>query len=377
MVINKYIFLSVITASLLGSCNDTDNANNHIKSDSTETTPIVPVVVTEKVYDDSDDPAIWLHPTHPDSSLIVGTDKHEEKGGLFVFDLKGKIDSSRSIVPLKRTNNVDIAYGFKWDNGQSTDIAVCTERDRNMIRIFSLPTMKAVDNGGVAVFSNQEHKLPMGIALYTRPSDNAIFAIVGRKNGPKTGYLEQYLLKDDGKGNITGELVRSFGNFSGLKEIESIAVDNELGYVYYSDEGAGIHKYYADPAKGNEELAVFGLNEFKDDNEGISIYKLDDGTGYILVSDQGADRFNIYPREGAGSSNPHEHKRIISLPFSTKESDGSDVTSVSLPGYEGGLFVAMSTDSTFHYYKWSDIAKRGNLKIRQTVDSSAASTPHR
>ncbi len=76
------------------------------------------------------------------------------------------------------------------------------------------------------------------------------------------------------------------------------------------------------PQKGNDELAVFGMNEFKDDNEGISIYKFDDGTGYILVSDQGANRFNIYPREGADNNNPHEHALIATLPFSTSQSDG-------------------------------------------------------
>ncbi len=85
--------------------------------------------------------------------------------------------------------------------------------------------------------------------MYTRISNGAIYAIVGRKSGPVEGYLEQYLLKDNGNGQVVGELVRSFGKFSGIKEIESIAVDNELGYVYYCDEGAGVHKYYADPAK--------------------------------------------------------------------------------------------------------------------------------
>ncbi len=48
---------------------------------------------------------------------------------------------------------------------------------------------------------------------------------------------------------VKGTLVRKFGLFSGKKEIESIAVDDALGYVYYSDEGYGVRKYYADPSK--------------------------------------------------------------------------------------------------------------------------------
>ncbi|KKX52337.1 hypothetical protein L950_0200135 [Sphingobacterium sp. IITKGP-BTPF85] len=110
---------------------------------------------------------------------------------------------------------------------------------------------------------------------------------MGRKNGPKDGYLWQYLLEDNGSGAVKATFVRKFGSFSGKKEIEAIAVDNELGYIYYSDEQVGVKQYYADPAKGNEQLALFATEGFKEDHEGISIYKLTDSTGYILVSDQG------------------------------------------------------------------------------------------
>ena len=42
--------------------------------------------------------------------------------------------------------------------------------------------------------------------------------------------------------------------------------------------------------------------------------------------------------------------------------DGSEVTAEALPGFPGGLFVAMSTDRTFHYYAWDDIAAAAKLK---------------
>lgn len=331
--------------------------------DSIDTTALAPVIVTDTVFDDSDDPAIWIDKNNPANSLIIGTDKHQDNGGLYVFDLNGKIIPEKSILGLKRMNNVDIAYGLIL-NGQPTDIAVATERDKNSIRIFTMPDMKALDDGGIEVFSKDSLRSPMGIALYTRPSDNTIFVIVGRKTGPTDGYLEQYQLLDNGKGKLKASLVRTFGKFSGKKEIESIAVDNELGYVYYSDEQFGIRKYYADPEKGNEELAIFGQNEFLEDNEGISIYKFEDGTGYILVSNQSANKFNIYAREGS-KENPHQHKLITSIAVSTNQSDGSDVTSFSLPGFKGGLFVAMSTDKTFQYYQWSEIAKKAGLRIKE------------
>jgi 3-phytase len=199
----------------------------------------------------------------------------------------------------------------------------------------------------------------MGIALYKRPSDNAIFAIVGRKEGPTDGtYLWQYLLEDDGNGGIKGTKVRQFGIWSGVAEIEAIAVDDVLGYVYYADENFGIRKYHADPEvdNANVELSFFGTDEFAEDREGISIYQVNDGTGYILVSDQKVNKFMVYKREGE-PGDPHNHQLVKVINTSTLNSDGSEVTNVALnENFSAGLFVAMSDDKTFHFYSWKDIA---------------------
>ena len=328
-----------------------------LSNDSAAVVIIKPVVVTEPVQFDTDDPAIWINVADTAKSLIVGTDK-DENGGLYVFDLDGKIQHGKT-AKLKRPNNVDIEYGLLVNN-QPTDIAVATERMTFKLRIFSLPDLKPVDNGGIEVFvgeTGEGFRDLMGIALYKNQEEQKIYAIVGRKTGPTDGgYLWQYLLEDNGNKQVKATLVRKFGKYSGKKEIESIAVDDELGYVYYSDEGAGVHKYYADPKKGNEELALFATTNFAADHEGISIYKINDGTGYILVSDQGANHFNVYPREGSAKS-PHDHPLLKIIPTSTLDSDGSDVTSVSLPGkFKSGLFVGMSTDKTFQLYRWEDLA---------------------
>jgi myo-inositol-hexaphosphate 3-phosphohydrolase len=148
-------------------------------------------------------------------------------------------------------------------------------------------------------------------------------------------------------------------------------VDNELGYIYYSDERGGIKKYRADPEApdADVELAVFGTDGFREDREGISIYKIDDGTGYILVSDQQANAFRIFPREGE-PDNPHEHREIKVVQASTNESDGSDVTSRVLgESFPSGLFVAMSDDGTFQLYSWDDIAGDDLVKAPNGVAS--------
>ena len=211
----KKIYILAISAGMLSlSCND---KLAPLKEDA-----ITPTVVTQPLPHDTDDPAIWIHPTDPTKSVIVGTDKDTD-GGLYMYDLKGII--LKKSIALKRPNNVDIAYGLKV--GESTiDIAVTTERETNKIRVFSMPDLEPIDNGGIPVFEGETERDPMGIALYTRLSDGAVFAIVGRKFGQSGTYLWQYELKAAGNGTVAATLVRKFANFSGKKEIEAIAVDN-------------------------------------------------------------------------------------------------------------------------------------------------------
>jgi len=355
---NKNILNLLGVVTLLMACTPQEKAGQEAATDSTTLNVIKPVYITDSVLYDTDDPAIWINYDNPGQSLILGTDKDED-GALYVFDLKGKEIKDKTIRGLKRPNNVDVEYGLML-NDVPTDIAVVAERLTGNLRIYTLPDMKAVDNGGIPVYEGEtgpEYRDLMGISVYRRPTDGVVFAIAGRKNGPTDGtYLWQYLLEDDGTGTVKATLVRKFGNFSGKKEIESIAVDDELGYIYYSDEQSGMRKYHADPDKGNDELAFISAEGYTDDNEGISIYDAGGGKGYILVSDQAANKFRIYVREGT-DSNPHDHALIKVVDVSTISSDGSETVNYPLgPDFPNGLFVAMTEGKTFHFYRWEDIA---------------------
>ncbi len=331
-------------------------------------------LATATVTDDPDDPAIWVHPSDPARSLIVGTNKVKAPtGALVVFGLDGKI--RQTIAELERPNNVDIEYGLTLA-GQRADIAVTTERLKHRLRIFRIPRdgglLTDVSSGGgapVCAGETGERAEPMGVALYRRPRDGAIFAIVSPKTGPNQGYLWQYRLEDDGAGRVKATQVRRFGTFSGLKEIEAVAVDDALGYVYYADEGNGIHKWHADPdhPEAGRELAHFGKTEFAGDHEGIAVYARPDGTGYIVCTDQieGNSHYHLYPREG-GSSKPHDHAQMIKcVRGGADATDGLEITSAALgPQFPNGLMVAMNSKArNFLIYRWGDIANTGSPKL--------------
>jgi 3-phytase len=344
-----------------------------------------PVAETEPVPHDADDPAIWVHPTDPSRSLILGTDKFAREGGLHVFGLDGK--RRQTIAPLDRPNNVDIEYGVTFLSpgatpaDAKTDIAILTERKRHRLRIFAIPA----DGGalvdlapeGLPVLEGQtgEASEPMGVSLYKRPADGATFAIVAPKTGGTADYLWQYRLERQSPDRrITVRLVRRFGNFSRrgsadgeIGEIEAVVVDDELGYVYYSDERFGIRKWHADPdhADAARELAVFGKEGYAGDREGLAIYAPEPSpyanagrpSGFLISSDQveGATRVFLYPRAGA-NGNPHDHPVISVRQTTSDETDGLDVTARPLPGYPRGLLVMMnSTGRNFSIYRWDDL----------------------
>jgi 3-phytase len=326
------------------------------------------IVKTDSVSTDADDPAIWVHPHDDSKSLIIGTDKASlPSGGLYVFDLSGKL---KQHVPLNHANNVDVEYGFNL-NGRNVDIVVATERHEQQLRIFMIQAdtgtlfdITSIGNTKVFVGETGEANEPMGIATYKNSESGNVYAIVSRKSGPTDGYLHQYLLKSSMDGKVILEKVRSFGKFSGDDEIEAIAIDEEMGYVYYSDETFGVRKYYADPnhPEANKELATLTTDQKWDgDREGISIYITESRTGYIIVTDQikGESIYRLYRREGS-KKNKHDHSELVAEIFG-KADDTDGIESTHLPLGDkfpkGALVVMNSKDRNFFIYDMREVLR--------------------
>ena len=69
-----------------------------------EVTPVMETRPVSHSGDSADDARVWVHPTDPNRSVIIGTDKNDA-GGLAVYDLAG---NQLSFAAGGAMNNIDI-----------------------------------------------------------------------------------------------------------------------------------------------------------------------------------------------------------------------------------------------------------------------------
>ncbi len=342
MIRGAWILLCAVCASCL------------VAESKTGTEFVKPRVVSGPVKHDSDDPAIWVDRKNPANSLVLGTDKDAD-GALYVFGLDGKPRTDRIVRGLLRPNNVDVAYDVML-GGRKVDVAIVAERFAHRLRVYTLPDLIAVDGGGIPVFEGDRARDVMGVASYTRSADGVLFAIVSRSDrfAPKQGYLHQYRLVDDGKGTLRGVFVRAFGEWSGRKEIEALSVDAVAARVYASDETFAVRVYAADPnaEDADDERAQLGETGFARDHEGSAVLRRPGQVPLLFVSDQQAGELRVFAVPDGAT--PSYHGRIR---YSASETDGIDLTATPLPGFPGGLLVAMSDDRTYHFYDLDDLLR--------------------
>ena len=129
---------------------------------------------------------------------------------------------------------------------------------------------------------------------------------------------------------------------------------------------------------GNGKVAVDRVESnpaIKDDLEGMGLYDLGGGRGYIVVSSQGNDTYAVYRREGRqeylGSF------AVVADPVrgidGISETDGLEVTSRNLgPGFEHGAMIAQDgrnvmpiENQNYKYVPWEAIARALKLEMRE------------
>ena len=291
---------------------------------------------------DSDDPAIWVNPEDAAGSIVITAMKN---GGLRVYDLNGT-ELQTIETPGIRYNNVDVLY----DAGRGrkiADLAIASDRENDTLAIWK------IDENGVLTDATHR-KIPeifggepgedtaYGLAAYTAP-DGKDYVFVTQADGNKIAQLE---LKPRGQ-DYTFEIVRMLelpvpeGEDPSDYQSEGIVIDRETGIGYVGvEEELGLLSFVADPNGPDtfETIAPIDSPFFAPDIEGVSIYYGDNGDGLILVSSQGDSSFAVFDRVdqtylGSFAIGP---KNGID---GVEESDGAEIYSGSLPGFENGLLV--------------------------------------
>jgi 3-phytase len=356
---------------------------------------VLPVAETPPVVDssermggerfgDADDPAIWVHPTNPEQSLVMASLK---KGGLEVYDLSGKV--VQSIAPEGvRYNNVDIAYGFSLAD-KTVDIVVASDRYKDNLAVFSIDAMTgnleditAPDNSLIFTSegeSSNEETTAYGLALYQNSGNT--YAFVSRR---ETGDVAQLELLNNGQGQVSYTVIRTLslpipeGGELADAQIEGMVVDTALGVLYLGQENAGVWKVSTDPASEEPPTLLQAVGEIlQADVEGLTIYYGKDSEGYLLVSSQGNNTFAVFTRTDntyLGSfqvgdnadldgSEACDGAQVINIPLGSQFSqgllvvqDGNNLPEVMVE--DNGEMVNVST--SFKYVPWENVAKAFN-----------------
>ena len=327
---------------------------------SVETTPV------DSYGDAADDPAIWVHPERPELSMVIGSQK---KRGIDVYDLAGNLLQSRADG---RINNVDIRYGFNL-GGEHLDIVAGSNRTSDSISIYAVDaktrTLRDIADGVIATGMSD----PYGLCLYKSPHSGEFYVFVNDTDG----IVKQWLLKDAGNGRLGAGLVREFSVGS---QTEGCVADDATGDLYVGEESVAVWKYSAEPDGGEERIWVDGVEggNLTGDIEGVSIYYGPGAEGYLLVSDQGVDRFNVYRRGGDNAF--LGAFRIVADAAAgidgVSETDGIDVTSANLgPAFPHGVFIAQdgrniapAERQNFKFVPWERVAAVMGLETGSGYD---------
>ncbi|ROO42821.1 3-phytase [Pseudomonas sp. AF76] len=299
--------------------------------------------------DAADDPAIWVHPTTPGASRVLGTNK---KQGLLAYDLQGKLLQELSVG---RLNNVDLRANFKLGM-QTVDLAVASNRDRNSLSLFS------IDRASGQLREAGEIPTPLediyGICLF-QPAEGELYAFVNGKDGR---YLQYRLSAPDGL--VKGELVRQFSVDS---QPEGCVADERHQRLFLGEEDVGV---WAVDARADQPATLTRVIEvgpqLHADVEGMALYR-GDGGDYLVVSSQGNDSYLVLD-----AAPPFAVRGALRVGLNAaagidgaSETDGLEVTSVNLGGpWSQGMLVVQDgrkrmpeQAQNFKFVPWADIAR--------------------
>jgi 3-phytase len=291
--------------------------------------------------DAADDPAVWVHPTDPSKSLILGTNKDV---GVYVYGFDG---AEKQRMPVGLSNNVDLRG----------NLAVASNDGVNALSWFRIdPTTAVVTHVGDTKLATIE---PYGVCIGRM--HGMLHAVVTYK----TGLVEFWQVTDMGAGPVQLSNLRTIQLGS---QLEGCVVDDEAGRLFIGEENVGlwvVNVLTEDMTPKSVDTVGSGTGLVAD-VEGVSLYVGKDGAGYLVASAQAANRYVVYDRKP-----PHAVLGVIAIGESADgkvdavtHTDGLDVSSASLPGFPAGVLVVQDDgnpqpemDQNFKIVDWREVEK--------------------
>lgn len=379
----RVIFFSLFYTALLTGINPVF-ADVPVFAADHETTPI------PAGTNDTDDPAIWLHPESPENSLIIGVSKNKEKtggqAGIGIYNLDGVLIK---YIPHDRLNNVDLRYNIS-SGLRTMDLAVASNRDRKGLSLFT------VSNNDIRLLQDIElhaennktiTEEPYGLCLGKNKQNGRLYAFSPMKSGliyqhaiySRHGQFEldhirtidtsRYLTRpvdrhlinvtvnevvwesELGKNELIAEINEELRD---RFQLEGCVVDDTNNTLYYGMENLGVFKFKLN-SRNNEPPVLIakvlkaksepdsdsieeGIPRVINDIEGLGLLHGPDGQGALIVSVQGLDEFALFDRKTDSYIGSFRLEHGATDPVT--ETDGLDIISSPLgPDYPDGLLV--------------------------------------
>lgn len=319
---------------------------------------------SDRPGDTMDDPAIWVHPTEPEKSLVLGTNK---RWGLLSFNMRGE---QVQALPSGRINNVDLRQQVML-GGKKRDIAVATLRDNDSLAFYEIDAQ-----GKLSEYPNQATNMVdiYGMCLYQDADTLYVFA------NEKSGRIAQYRVD----WQVNGPSIKLVRDIHTPSQVEGCVADETQHALFIGEEDQGIWRFNAKANGGTQgELIIKAEGDLVPDVEGISLYQGANIHGkkqdLLVVSSQGDNSYLLYQAQPPYAQlgkfrigvnlNGTENGRETSIDGSS-ETDGLAVThlSVGTGAWQQGMLVVQDghnhlpdNNQSFKWLPWRSIVEKLSL----------------
>ncbi|HVW32854.1 MAG TPA: phytase [Acidimicrobiia bacterium] len=337
------------------------------------------------------DPAIWVNPTDPTRSLILGANKD---AGLTVYGVDGTIldqpGVNSSVVTGVDTrdnvmvNGVPTSVATAVGNGLAYFYAI-DPSNQKLTNVTSVTTGIAPPDWGQGSVST--------VCMYQSPVTSNTYAFVLSANGQ----MEQLQLNDTA-GKISVTTVRGYranpsaGIWSAIAAPDNpggCVADDANQVLYVSGKKTGIWKFGAEPDAGLTPTLVDGpstgtpAGNLNNLTQGLALVKTGDTSGYLIASSPGdstvgapeADRFMVYDR-AAGNAFIRSFHVITGAVDDCDNASGVDAAVGAFsPAFPSGIFACQNrTDQNAGTKNGLNNSNYTLVPLQLAVDTAAPDT---